>query len=922
MYLEKEGDRIAECCFVFPNRRSSLFFKKYLGEQLERPMFSPTLTTINTLFAEISGLKVADKISLLVDLYKEYNISTFDEFVFWGDVILNDFDDIDKYLVDAEKLFTNIKDLHELDGGYDFLTDEQIKAIKSFWRTFNEYSSGPKEQQFLSLWNNLYKIYTRFRSNLHSKGEAYEGMIYRSVADAAKAALSLPSESGSGQEESSAAGLHSLLKKYRKIVFVGLNALNECEKVLLTYLKREGVADFYWDFYGEEIQDEANKSSLFMNENVLRYPSLYPLPDGQKGGEIQGREIEVIGVPSAVGQAKYIAKLLPGMEPFATSIVLPDESLLYPVLNSIPQEIQEVNVTMGYSLKNSQVASFMGQIAPLWKRTKMVEGKTYFYHQSVIALLGHKYIQDLPEAGERAKELKRMIVEQNLIFVPAELFKGGDILALIFPEWPKSMADYQITLLEELQKGLSPLDKEFVLGYFKCINRLKGFQLEIKDETYFRLLDQLVSAIAIPFTGEPLSGLQIMGPLETRALDFENVIILSCNEGKFPSRSVSNSFIPYNLRKGFGLPNYEFQDSISAYHFYRSIYRAKKVYLIYDTRTEGVNRSGEVSRFVKQLKYHHGAEIKESVVSYKLESSEDIPIMVEKSDAMLDRLLEHNFSASSLNTYLDCPLKFYLQVVEKIREEDEVMEEVEANIFGTMFHEVMQHIYEPYCGEVVSKEILERWIKDEKGILKLIRDVFRKEMKVKSVDGKNKIVEALILRYVKRTLEQDRKRAPFVFISVEERCFVKKVLPNLGREVKFYGIIDRRDQMDGNDRIVDYKTGGYALNWKGVSDMFDSLSDKRPYTAFQMMLYLFLLEERGLVKDIDKVVLSVCSLRDLFSTNRNMTAFAVTPKDYELFVEKLTDLLENQIFNKDIPFEAKGEGKTCEYCPYSAVCNK
>lgn len=906
IYLDKMGDGIADCCFVFPNRRSSLFFRKYLGEKLPKPMFSPTLTTINNLFAQISGLKVADKISLLIDLYQEYNLSTFDEFVFWGDIILNDFDDIDKYLVDAEKLFRNIKDLHDLDGGYEFLSDEQIKAIKSFWRTFNEYSGGPKEREFITLWDSLYGIYSRFKARLEAKGEAYEGMIYRSVAEDVKCRAELP----------------EALKRYRKIIFVGLNALNECEKALLTYLKKEGVADFYWDFYGEEITDEANKSSLFMKENVLQYPSLYPLPDGQNGINLAERRIDVVGVPSAVGQAKYLQQILPGLDPFATSIVLPDENLLFPVLNSIPEEIEEINVTMGYSLKNSQVASFMGHLAPLWKKAKEINGVTHFYHSNVVALLGHKYIQDMDGVGEKAREIRKQMIESNMIFAPATLFEGDDLIGFIFKQRPDSMADYQIALLEELQKGLDPLDKEFVLGYFKCINRLKGFNLTIKDETWFKLLAQLVSAISVPFNGEPLSGLQIMGPLETRALDFENVIILSCNEGKFPSRSVSNSFVPYNLRKGFGLPNYEFQDSISAYHFYRSIYRARKVYLLYDTRTEGVNRSGEVSRFVKQLKYHHGANISEKVVTYKIGGALSGKIKVEKSDEMIAKLHEHNFSASSLNMYLDCPLKFYFQAVEKIKEEDEVTEQVEANVFGTMFHEVMQKIYEPYCSEIISPQMIDKWMKDKAMIQNLIRDAFANEMKIKNIEGKNKIVEALIFRYVLRTLEQDRQKAPFLFTSVEERCFVEATLPGSGAVVKFFGIIDRRDGVDDNDRIVDYKTGGYSISWKEVGDMFDLPSDKRGYTALQMMFYLYLLDMKGLVKDVDRAVMAVCSLKDLFGTSKDLPAFGITRADYDLFVERLYDLVENQILNKEIPFEAKGEGKTCEYCPYSIVCNK
>ncbi len=914
IYLDKMGDGIADCCFVFPNRRSSLFFRKYLGESLSKPMFTPALTTINNLFAQISGLKVADKISLLVDLYREYNISSFDEFVFWGDIILNDFDDIDKYLVDAKKLFTNIKDLHDLDGGYEFLSDEQIKAIRSFWSTFNDYSGGPKEEQFLSVWNNLYRIYSDFRANLLSKGEAYEGMVYRSVAEAVNGDSHINSDA--------AEGIRALVSKYKKIVFVGLNALNECEKALLTHLKKEGVADFYWDFYGDEIKDEANKSSLFMKENVLRYPSAYQLPEVELEGKPLDRVINVIGVPSAVGQAKYLMNLLPELDPHDTSIVLPDETLLYPVLNSIPEEVEDINVTMGYSLKNSQLATFMGHISPLWRKAKEIGGQTHFYHSSVTAILGHKYIQDLPETGEQARKLKMEIVERNMIFVPASFFGGCGILELIFRQRPESVADYQIALLEELQKGLGPLDKEFVLGYFKCINRLKGFHLCIKDETWFKLLAQLVSAISIPFNGEPLSGLQIMGPLETRALDFENVIILSCNEGKFPSRSVSNSFVPYNLRKGFGLPNYEFQDSISAYHFYRSIYRAKRVFLLYDTRTEGVNRSGEVSRFVKQLKYHHGANITEEVVTFKIESIPSGNIKVEKSDEIIAKLLEHNFSASSLNTYLDCPLKFYFQAVEKIKEEEEVTEQVEANVFGTMFHEVMQKIYEPYCGEIISPELIDKWMKSEAMIQELIRNAFANEMKIKNIEGKNKIVEALILRYVLKTLEQDRKKAPFAFTSVEERCFVKAALPRTGAEVKFFGIIDRRDGVDGNDRIVDYKTGGYSISWKEVGDMFDLPADKRGYTALQMMFYLYLLDMKGLVKDVDKAVMAVCSLKDLFGTTKGMPAFGITRADYDLFVERLYDLVENRILNKEIPFEAKGEGKTCEYCPYSIVCNK
>lgn len=909
-----------EYCFVFPNRRSSIFFKKYLGELTSKPFFSPTLTTIGTLFGDISGLKLADKISLLIDLHsvysKYYANTSFDEFVFWGDVILNDFDDVDKYLVDAQKLFTNIRDLNSLSSDYSFLSENQLEAIRSFWGTVIEHSNGEKEKKFISIWENLYSIYVEFKQLLKSKGEGYEGMIYREVAETLEQDTLLAKS----------------LDKYSKVVFVGQNALNECEKILLTTLQKFNKGDYYWDFYGKEITDSKNKSSLFMKSNVENFKSHYTLHFDEFDRDLENREVISVGVPSAVGQTKYVGDLLKGLDPQKTSIVLPDETLLFPMMNSIPEGVDNVNVTMGYSLKNSPLASFISLVSELWKKAKEDSNshETSFYHANVISILDHQYIQSIEEIAPLRLSVRNKIIESNMIFVPYTLFQveGGGLLSFIFQSRPESITSYQLTLLELLQDRLSAIDKEFVLGYYKCINRIAGFNLQIKDDTYFRLLDQLVSTVSVPFRGEPLSGLQIMGPLETRCLDFENVIILSSNEGTFPSRSVSNSYIPYNLRLGFGLPTYEFQDSISAYHFYRSIYRAKKVVMVYDTRTEGVNKSGEASRFIKQLRYHHQVPVKDIVVSHKIFTSPKVIKSVSKTPEIIDIIEKKvRFSASSLNSYIDCPLKFYLQTIEKIEEDKGVEEAVEANSFGTMFHEVMEKLYRPYLNNLISLDNFKLISKDNDLIKTYISDSFKNVMKVSQIEGRNKVIEALLERYVKETVEIDKKSAPLILLGTELKCPISVTFPTIDKEVKFYGIIDRIDSVDGVMRVIDYKTGGYKIEIKkgDIASIFDaSKGDDRPYTAFQMLLYYFLLENTSSLKfkvpQVDKTIFGVCSLKDLFKTGQFQT-FCVKQEEYDEFKSRLQKMVED-IMNVEIPFQATPSEKSCKYCPFTMVCGE
>lgn len=935
------GERVSDLCFVFPNRRSSLFFQKYLGQCASKPIFSSKLLTINDLFLQLSGYTNVNKIEALYILYQHYsamlsNRESFDDFVYWGDVLLNDFDDIDKYMVKADKLFANIKDLKDLDSGYDFLSPVQLAAIRQFWGNFlihskdeDDSKSIDKKRLFGEIWVILYPLYCKFKEDLESKGYAYEGMIYRHVA-----------QTLSCKEDSEAkVAMTQKLSQFGQIVFVGLNALNKCEKVLLKIIRDEFGGDFYWDYFGEMLTDKDNKSSLFMGDNVVDYPSLHPLSAESNPLKVS-QKFETISVSSNIGQAKKASVILQQLAlredfvPEETAVVLPDETLLYPMINSIPESIKDINVTMGSPLTNTGVATFMAMIEKLQKNGRIVDGKQCFYHKNVISILGHPFVEAI--AGEQAAKLRESIIKGNMIFTSQDIIADLDpLFDLIFkcPSDCEQISDYQLDVIQYVQQFISPLEREAAYQYYKAIVKLRDLHIEMEPVTYFRLLSQLVSVITIPFEGEPLAGLQIMGPLETRALDFKNIIMLSVNEGVFPKKSVSNSYIPYNLRKGFDLPTYEYQDSISAYHFYRSIYRAENVILIYNSTSGGL-LSGEVSRFVKQLKYHFEVPIREVVTTYSFSDRPKIePIEVAKSEEII-KILEDKFingkyslSASSLNEYINCPLQFYYDKVEGIAEQEDVLEEADSTLFGTIFHKVMEELYKPYVGSSskISSDMIDKMIKETQKIDALIVASFKEDANISRIEGKNLITKELIKRYVIRTLEIDKRLILFRLIGTERKVTMRLPLNDKGRSVKLIGYIDRIDSnLDGVCRIVDYKSGTVEnkVRYKEVAEVFDSsLTSSRPSISLQLMLYRLLSEDNLLAGENVQYEPCVYALREIFDNSKAPHSFIFSDEDMAEFKSRLISLI-NEIFNPEIPFRATSDGKYCGYCAYKILCNK
>lgn len=949
LFYEKWGAEVSRLAFVFPNRRTGLFFQKYLSEVADTPLFSPTILTINDLFIQLSGKQSADRISMLFTLYDIYirqsgSTETFDEFLYWGEMLLNDFDDIDKYMANARMLFSNVTDLREIENDFDFLSDEQIAAIRSFWSSFYPRGDTPNQQQFLAVWQVLYDLYEEFRATLAAEGKGYEGMIFREVVESMERGESpdLP---------------------YEQIVFVGLNALSVSEERFLAQLQKRKIADFYWDYVSDKVTDPDNKASYFVSRNLKSFPSSMKLPSEEK----VKTEIEVIGIPSGIGQAKHVYTLLSDWckeaemsseEALRTAVILPDEHLLIPVLNAIPEQIRRINVTMGYPLAGTPVASLIEYILALQKNVRYIDRNPLFYFRDVLPVLNHRYI--LSTSPEIISSLVKEITENNKIYISHTELEKTPLLEILFTPVTgvEAFSDYLIKVLEELNKVMSALsdeeeedatlrtndlEQEFIFHYFTTVNRMKEVmkdaRIEMKIDTFFRLLKRVTDTITIPFHGEPLSGLQIMGVLETRALDFDRLIILSMNEGIFPQRKAANSFIPYNLRRGFGLPTYEHQDSVWAYHFYRLIERASHVSLLYDTRSNGL-QTGEVSRFVHQLHYHYEVPMRDKLVVYNVSSSKTPPLAVPKREDIMRRLDAYRkggskaISASAINTYLDCPLKFYFSVVEGIREEEEVSETIESDVFGSILHKVMEELYKPFQGKMVTVDLLKAIRKDTAlltgAIARAFASEFFKTEVVRSLTGQNYLIGEMIRKYVEKILERDGKLTPFVYIESERKINGLISLSDHS-EIRLKGFIDRVDEVLDAIRIIDYKSGSGTTTFSSIESLFNKEEKDRAKAVMQVFMYCWMYahftENKG--KTIQPGIYYV---RSLFSDPFDPSVYhriergkSEKVEDFsgyaQAFEEGLRGCLD-EIFNPEIPFTQTPTGKACSYCPFKGICGK
>ena len=924
---------VEDLCFIVPNRRAAVFFRKYLGQCVARdaaPMRAPLVRTMNDFFYELAGARKTDQVHLLLTLYDCYKplyersgatAEPLDDFIFWGGVLLSDFDDVDKYLVDPERLFTNIADFRALQDDFEYLGEGQVAAIQAFLQHFK--TGGKYKEEFRRIWNLLLPLYRDFNARLREAGMAYEGQVYRALAERLK-------------ETSAADLLQARFAGVRKFVFVGLNALNECEKRLMGRLRDARLAEFCWDYGKGWISDAHNKSSTFLADNVLAFPQAFePDPEG-----LPAPEIRVLSVPSAVGQAKQIPAILEesGAGGIETAVVLPDENLLIPVLNSLPERIRDINVTMGYPMSGSSLSALMDDVAALQMHLREKDGQWFFYHKQVWSIFSNSIFKTI--AGEEGLAKAAAVRKQARYYIPQSELAGLPLFDILFqpvvkapggtgPEAIRALEDYQLALLGYLGRSLRAvpgmaLELDFVRDYYLAVGRLRECALPVLPATYFRLLAKLLGAAAVPFRGEPLKGLQVMGPLETRALDFDNLVVLSCNEGMFPRRSVSASFVPAELRRGFGLPTYEYQDAVWAYYFYRMIRRASRVWLLFDSRTEGI-KGGEESRYIKQLELHFGVPVARYALRAEIGSAVEADA-VPKTQEHLDILREKYLSASALKNYLYCPAKFYYATVCGLKEAEEVSESLEANDIGNVFHKTMQELY-TRPGNVVTSQWLQSLLKGS-----LIQDTVRKyileALNSFEVSGRNLVFEDLVCRYVRKAVQRDVEllagagRDAFRIYGLE-----LKRKAEIGG-FRFIGYIDRLDSITpGEVRVVDYKTGrvtdeDFLINGDNAALVVDRLfgpdNRKRPEIALQLYLY-----DRFVAGDAalqgQTIVNSIYQPSRLFV--RGVENVALDEGFLSLMEDRLDTLLA-EIADLAVPFRRTEDTNTCAWCDFKNICGR
>jgi hypothetical protein len=924
---------VEDLCFIVPNRRAAVFFRKYLGQCVARdaaPMRAPLVRTMNDFFYELAGARKTDQVHLLLTLYDCYKplyeqsgatAEALDDFIFWGGVLLSDFDDVDKYLVDPDRLFTNIADFRALQDDFEYLEEGQVAAIQAFLQHFK--TGGKYKEEFRRIWNLLLPLYRDFNARLREAGMAYEGQVYRALAERLK-------------ETSAADLLQARFAGVRKFVFVGLNALNECEKRLMGRLRDARLAEFCWDYGKGWISDAHNKSSTFLADNVLAFPQAFePDPEG-----LPAPEIRVLSVPSAVGQAKQIPAILEesGAGGIETAVVLPDENLLIPVLNSLPERIRDINVTMGYPMSGSSLSALMDDVAALQMHLREKDGQWFFYHKQVWSIFSNSIFKTI--AGEEGLAKAAAVRKQARYYIPQSELAGLPLFDILFqpvvkapggtgPEAIRALEDYQLALLGFLGRSLRAvpgmaLELDFVRDYYLAVGRLRECALPVLPATYFRLLAKLLGAAAVPFRGEPLKGLQVMGPLETRALDFDNLVVLSCNEGMFPRRSVSASFVPAELRRGFGLPTYEYQDAVWAYYFYRMIRRASRVWLLFDSRTEGI-KGGEESRYIKQLELHFGVPVTRYALRAEIGSAVEADA-VPKTEEHLRILREKYLSASALKNYLNCPAKFYYAAVCGLKEAEEVSESLEANDIGNVFHQTMQELY-TRPGDRVTSQWLQSLLKGSV-IQDTVRKYILKALNSFEVSGRNLVFEDLVCRYVRKAVQRDVEllagagRDAFHIYGLEQ-----KRTAEIGG-FRFVGYIDRLDSITpGEVRVVDYKTGrvtddDFLIGGDNAATVVDRLfgpdNRKRPEIALQLYLY-----DRFVAGDAalqgQTIVNSIYQPSRLFV--RGVENVALDEGFLSLMAERLDALLA-EIADPEVPFRRTEDAKTCEWCDFKNICGR
>lgn len=940
----RHGKDLSRIAVVFPNKRAGLFFNEHLAAESGQPLWSPAYLSISELLQNLSALRLADPVRLICELYTIFgretkSEETLDDFYFWGELLISDFDDVDKNLVDANRLFRNLRNLKNIMDDFEFLDKEQEKAIRQFFLNFSIERHTELKQKFISMWDALGGIYNGFRERLTEEGIAYEGMLYRDAINR----------------------LDTDKLRYDYYVFVGFNVLNKVETQLFKQLQQAGKALFYWDydhFYAnpEDRKERKHEAGTFIRQNLKEFPS--QLSSDVFDNLRKPKTVRYISASTENAQARYLPEwirtTMTGNEK-ENAIVLCNETLLLPVLHSIPEEVQHINITMGFPLAQTPAYTFADALLEL--QTTGYNGNTGRYtHAAVQTVLKHPYTRSL---SPKAEALEQELTRKNRFYpYPSEL-KKDDFLTMLFTPCDNmtGLCRYitgllkEVTILyrreEDSDDVFSQLYRESLFKSYTIVNRMLNLMesgsLNLKVETLKRLIHKMLAATHIPFHGEPAIGVQIMGVLETRNLDFKNLIVLSLNEGLLPKGGGEASFVPYNLRKAFGMTTVEHRDALYAYYFYRLMQRAEQITLVHNTSSDGLNR-GEASRFLLQflIEWPHPVE------RYFLEAGQSPQshkeINIEKTPEILNSLYKlysrahgatSNISPSALNTYLDCRLKFYFRYVAGLAAPNEVNTDIDSSTFGSIFHRAVELVYLKLTetGKLIRKEDLESLLKSDIHIQQFVDAAFKEIFFRVGADekpeynGTQLINSKVISTYVRQLLRNDLQYAPFSMAGMEEKVNENITIKTPEGEIqaRIGGTIDRLDSKEDILRVVDYKTGGTPKTPTDVEQLF-TRSENRPGYIFQTFMYAAIMCRKQPLKVAPSLLYIHRAASEAYSPVIEMgeprkpkipvNNFAFFEDDFR---ERLQYLLE-EIYDPGVSFDQTEDTKRCEYCDFKSIC--
>ncbi|PWS27653.1 ATP-dependent nuclease subunit B [Pedobacter yonginense] len=958
--VAKFGQSLQDCAIVFNNKRPTAYLQKHLADIYKKPFWSPAFFTVSEFFAESTHLKIADHYTQFFTLYDCYiqllkqegmeKFPSIAKFHNIAKIILGDFSQIDNDLVDANKLFTELEDIALINQQFDFLTAEQKNFLAQFWQSYSEGKFKKQQELFIKMWHRMPLLYHEFHQQLKAKDLITMARLYKNIAE------------NTNEIDFTA--------KYegKKLIFIGFNALSKAEAKAFKRWQEEDKAIFYFDTDSYYLEDEMQEAGLFLRRNLQQIGLVNQLSNDSSSIKSAPRQVSVFKVQGQTAQAKIVNELLTqekeqilNNQPItSTAIILADESLLIPLMQTIPSTVEDktidVNITMGFGLANSSLYG----LVDLWLTVQSeLNAKKTVRYQTAEAFLSHP-LTGISEIM-RPKIIDALIREQ-LIEIPYQrLTRQGGLLAKFFE--PVNSTTQAVVTLNELldyvlhrelaNKSLKRIDAELFGKTIQELNRLQDtlqhhidkYNKEIELSFVFSLIQKSLAEVAVPLEGDPLSGIQIMGLLESRNLNFDRVVILGLNEGIVPQATTATTFIPDSLRRVYGLPVLENQDAISAYMFYRLIQRAQKLNFVYNSLTDESN-SGEPSRFIKQLEYESGFTFSHQELQLAVKTElkrEEIVVKSEKVKAVLNKYLsgQKYLSASALTTYISNPIDFFYKYIAGIEEPKEVEETVEANKVGLILHYAMEQFYEQLRLE--SPEITAERIQEKrKDITSLILEGFadcmyadkkaHNEIRMAQVkqmaetlklNGMEKIVFAIVNEYINIILKQDTQDAPFTLIGLEQKGNIGFQFEANGvqQQVKLYGIIDRVDLKNGIYRIVDYKTGSDKLKYSSIEECFDTDCGNINKALIQTLFYTHVYEQISKNENVEPNLYVVKNMRKEgihFTGKGGILKSEFLAAEKQLFLNALREKLK-ELFDFNTPFRASQNSGNYVYSIYTTL---